>query len=81
MKKCMVSMATIDMILEHGGYLSYTTEPGLMLKLRHCPFNDNNDNDKSLFRNRRSLVHNTYHLQTDIQVISYINNSVNTFLP
>ena len=42
---------------------------------------NDNDNDKSLFRNRRPLAHNTYHLQTDIQVISYINNSVNTFLP
>ena len=48
MEKCMVSMATINVILEHGVYIqnlsyiryyvSQTTEPGLILKFRYCPF-------------------------------------------
>ena len=48
MKKCMVSMATINTILKHGGghrkltisqlLLILATEIGLILKLRHSPF-------------------------------------------
>ena len=48
MKKCMVSMATVNVIFEHGMYiqnwsyfhyyLSQTTEHGLILKPRHSPF-------------------------------------------
>ena len=44
MKKSMVSMATVKVILEHGGVhtkllmFPLSTELGLILKLRHCPF-------------------------------------------
>ena len=44
MKKCTVSMATVNVILEDGGctykidHISTTIEHGLILKLRHSPF-------------------------------------------